>query len=31
MTMKNYRKIEEELTCHFKIDMIHQIKRYKVA
>ena len=21
MTMKNDRKIEEELTCHFKIDM----------
>ena len=21
MTMKNHTKIEEELTCHFKIDM----------
>ena len=21
MTMKNYTKIEEELTCHFKIDL----------
>ena len=21
MTMKNYTKIEEELTCHLKIDM----------
>ena len=21
MTMKNYAKFEEELTCHFKIDM----------
>ena len=21
MTMKNYAKFEEELTCHFKVDM----------